>query len=498
MTSRRILLPILSAAVLLCLTSAHAQSPPEHAKRYNRLLIRNAIVVEGNGTPASGPRDILIENNRITSIVPSGFGNRGSTDAVIDAKGKYVLPGLINMHGHSHDERGGVSLPIDYVFKLWLACGITTVRDVGSDYSKSKASRTASAEGRIAAPRLFLYPFFGRPPTPEAARERVRQIKAQGADGIKIVGIHRDTMDAMMDEAHKLGLPVAHHVGVEETNAWDNIRLKTTTIEHWYGIPDAALADGVQNFPASYNYSDEVDRFRYAGRLWREADPAKLRTVLEGMVKAGVAWDPTLNIYEASRDLQRAQTKPEFTHFLHPSLEKFFRPSRDNHGSYFFGWTTADEVYWKENYRIWMSALRDFGRMGGVITTGEDAGYIYQVYGFGYLRELELQQEAGFHPLQVIRHATVNGAERLGEAARLGRVRTGWAADLIIVNGNPLDNFKLLNPMGIEDWDNEGKPRRAGGIEYTIKDGIVYHVPRLTAEIRQMVESARGKTKATE
>ncbi len=469
--------------VLGALASALSAQAPDHGKRYGRLIVRNAIVVEGNGTPASGPRDILIEENRIASVIPSGNGAGPRAGAVIDAKGRYVLPGFINMHGHSHDERGGVPMPVEYVFKLWLGCGITTVRDVGSNFQRTKAYREASREGKAIAPRLFVYPFFGSPPTPDAARARVRELKESGADGIKIVGIHRDTMDAMMEEAHKLGLRVAHHVGVEETNAWDNIRDRTTTIEHWYGIPDAAIPDGVQNFPATYNYSDEVDRFRYAGRLWREADPGRLKTVLEGMARAGIGWDPTFNIYEASRDLQRARTQPQFADYLHPALAKFFVPSRENHGSYFFHWTTTDEVFWKENYRIWMNAVRDFARMGGTVTTGEDAGYIYQMYGFGYLRELELQQEAGFHPLKVIQHATVNGARMLGEESRLGRIRAGWAADLIVVNGNPLEDFKALNPMN-------------GGIAWVIKDGFVYSAPRLLSEVKEIVRQARTQRKA--
>ena len=82
-------------------------------------------------------------------------------------------------------------------------------------------------------------------------------------------------MEAAEDEAHKLGLRIAHHVGVEETNAWDDIKFGTTSIEHWYGIPDAALDDGVQHFPADYNYNNETDRFRYAGHLWREAESRK-------------------------------------------------------------------------------------------------------------------------------------------------------------------------------------------------------------------------------
>src|SRR5258708_8378746 len=93
-----------------------------------------------------------------------------------------------------------------------------------------------------------------------------------------------------------------------------------------------------------------------------------------------------------------------------------------------------------------MSAVREFANKGGLVTTGDDAGYIYSMYGFGISRELELHEEAGFHPLEVIEHATWNGAKLIGMEDRLGKVREGFIPDLLIVNGNPLDNLKLLNP----------------------------------------------------
>ncbi|MBK5292589.1 MAG: amidohydrolase family protein [Acidobacteriia bacterium] len=434
------------------------------------------MVVEGPGTPASGPRDILIENNRIARIVPSS-ARPPQAASTIDAAGKYVLPGLVNLHGHIQDERGGVPMDVNFCLKLWLASGITTVRDVGSAFEKSKTLRRQSIDGHIAAPRLFLYPFFNAR-TPAGAVQQVRDFKQMGADGIKHLGAYRDVMEAMRAEAAKLGLRTAHHAGVEETNAWDDVRLGTTTIEHWYGIPDAALAGEVQNFPPSFNYQNELDRFRYAGRLWREANPKKLSQVLEAMVKANVAWDPTLNIYEASRDLQRAQNHPWFADLLHPALDQFFKPNLSSHGSFFINWTTADEIYWRENYRIWMAALREFSQLGGLIGTGEDAGFIYQIQGFGLIRELELHQEAGFHPLTVLKHATYNGARILGKENEIGRIREGWLADLIIVNGNPLENFKLLYPT-------------SGAIEWTIKDGILYHPPTLLQDVKQIVAKAR-------
>ncbi len=476
--------------------------------RPGRFAIRNAIIVDGNGTPAAGPYDIIIENNLIADIVAldpvalrAGRARRPAADREIDATGKYVLPGLINLHGHVQEERGGIPQPLEYELKLWLASGITAVRDVGSETRRTLDLRARSAAGTVAAPRLFVYALFAGGGdavetrgirTPEEARARVRALKALGVDGIKTVGIDRDLLEAMLDEAHKAGLPVAHHVGVEETTAWDDIKFGTRSIEHWYGIPDAALVDGVQKFPSDYNYNDEVHRFRWAGRLWREADPERLSQVLQGMVDAKVAWNPTMEIYEASRDLQRAQHQPWFKDYLHPTLEEYFKPNPANHGSYFIGWSSTDEAYWKENYRIWMAALREFERRGGLIGAGEDAGFIYQMYGFGLIRELELHQEAGFSTLKVIQHATGNNARILGAEDRLGRVRVGWLADLIVVNGNPLEDLKLLYPTGAEKIQ-DGKAVRTGGVEWTIKDGIPYHGPTLLREVKELVAAARAK-----
>ena len=173
------------------------------------------------------------------------------------------------------------------------------------------------------------------------------------------------------------------------------------------------------------------------------------------------------------------------------SPPRIFRPNPANHGSYFIGWSSTDESYWKENYRIWMAALRDFERRGGIVGVGEDAGYIYQVYGFGLIRELELHQEAGFSTIKVIQHATQNNARILGMEDRIGRVRAGHLADLIVVNGNPLEDLKVLYATGTETI-RDGRAVRSGGIEWTIKAGIPYHGPTLLREVRAIVERARA------
>ena len=107
-----------------------------------------------------------------------------------------------------------------------------------------------------------------------------------------------------------------------------------------------------------------------------------------------------------------------------------------------------------------------------------------------------MQEEAGFTTLEVIAHATVNGAQLLGLGNRLGRVRSGYVADLLVVNGNPLENLHVLNPAGA-DVNVNGQNIHGGGIEWTIKDGIPYHVPTLMKEVREMVARARRDTATT-
>src|SRR5579863_10594550 len=169
----------------LIATLALAQAPRtnvESGKRYARIVIRGAIVVDGSGTPASGPKDIVIENNMITDVVPldgvalaNGNARRPAGDVEIDATGKYVLPGLIDVHAHVQDERGGIPQPLDYELKIWLSCGITTIRDVGSDTRKTLELRRKSAKGEVVSPRIFVYPMFGRANTADEARARVRE-----------------------------------------------------------------------------------------------------------------------------------------------------------------------------------------------------------------------------------------------------------------------------------------------------------------------------------
>ena len=190
--------------------------------------------------------------------------------------------------------------------------------------------------------------------TPAEIREWIRDAAARGADGLKIIAVDRDQLAAILDEAHRLS--AAHHRAHRRSRR----RRRATTSSSASARSSTSTAsptrriDGAQHFRPDMNYNDEVHRFARAGELYAQADRAKLSEFVDLMVERSVGWSPTFSIYEASRDVVRAQNLPWFKEYLHPSLEAFFRPSRDNHGSYFLGWTSAQEAQWKEQFRIWM------------------------------------------------------------------------------------------------------------------------------------------------
>jgi imidazolonepropionase-like amidohydrolase len=139
-----------------------------------------------------------------------------------------------------------------------------------------------------------------------------------------------------------------------------------------------------------------------------------------------------------------------------------------------------------------MQFVNEYKNQGGRVGVGSDSGYIFKLYGFGYIREMELLQEAGFHPLEVIRSATLEGAKAMGRADEIGSVAVGKQADLVLVDQNPLANLKVLYGTGALRFNKDTRElERAGGVRYTIKDGIVYDARRLLKDVEEMVREAK-------
>ncbi|SEL62767.1 amidohydrolase family protein [Parapedobacter koreensis] len=483
---------------------------------WKQLIIRGVTLINSTLSPPMGPVDIVVEGNRIVNVATVGAPGVPINEArrpklveggkELDATGMYLLPGFVDTHAHIG---GSQAASAEYVFKLWMAHGVTTIADpgCGNGLEWVLEQRQQSAANTITAPRIKAYARFGQGSdgpisTEEQAVSWVRSNKERGADGIKFFGAEPRIMDAAIKENKRLGLrSKTHHaqVYVGRWNALHSARAGLTSLEHWYGLPEALFTDRtIQDYSLSYNYQDEQDRFGEAGQLWEQAaEPYSERwnKVMDELITLDFTLSPTLVIYEASRDLMRARRSEWHEEYTLPSLWEFYKPNRVSHGSYWFNWGTEQELQWKRNYQLWMKFVNEYKNRGGRVTVGTDAGFIYALYGFAYPREMELLREAGFHPLEVIKAATLNGAESLGMADEIGSVEIGKLADFVIVDQNPLENLQVLYGTGAIRVTEDNDVVRVGGVKYTVKDGIVYDAKKLLEDVKAMVQEEKAKEK---
>ena len=485
---------------------------------YNRLVIRGGTVIDGTGGPPRGPMDIVIENNKIVKVqnvgypgIPINESKRPEKgDYEIDASGMYILPGFVDLHIHSGNQFKAPDA--EYTYKLWMAHGITTVRGVAlgpTEWALDEKER--SAKNEIVAPRIYVYDrpgngadWKGGPINdPETAKKWVRYAKKKGIDGLKLTSPRPQIMKALLDEANanKMG-SVAHlaQIGVADMNLIDAARLGLKNQTHFYGLFEALYKNNdVQPWPYDMNYNNEQHRFGQVARQWdliHERGSPEWKALIDELLEYNFIIDPTMTAYIATRDVMRAQTAVWHEKYTLPSLWDYYTPSRYNHGAYYFDWTTADEVAWKNFYRVWMSFLNDYKNAGGRVTVSSDAGYTYNLFGFSSIEEMELLQEAGFHPLEVFRGATKHGAEAIfepkGEDIQFGVIRPGLMADLVVIGENPVENIKVLYGTGAVRLNNEtAEAELVGGVLYTIKDGIIYDAKQLLKDVEMMVKEQK-------
>ena len=538
LSRRSFALPLLCAlAVFLAPAAAVAQGEMETTTPrgsdegqgpFDRMVIRGVTIIDGTGSPPRGPMDVVIENNRIVEVASVGFPlveinedrRPDPGDHEIDGEGMFLLPGFVDMHAHTG---GAPKAPQgEYVYKLWLGHGVTTSRGVPhGGFEWQLREKAMAADNTIVAPHMYSYVrpgsgegWGGRSiDTPEAAREWVQwaasqEIEGQTIDGLKLGAYDPEIMAALIDEAHRFDLETVAHLdqmGMARMTAIDAARVGLDMMTHYYGLLESMLTDySVQAWPLDYNYNDEQHRFGNVGRLWfQSAEPGseQWQELIDEFLELGFGLDPTMTIYEASRDVMRAREADFHEEYTLPTQEDFYQPSRRAHGSYWFYWTSEDEYHWRQFYGKWMHFLNDYKNAGGIVTTGSDSGFIYKLYGFDYIREFELLREAGFHPIEVIRSATLYPAQMLtkyGDApADFGIIRPNTRADLVLVDENPLENLKVLYGNGAVKLNDEtGEMGRVGGIKYTIKDGIVYDAQQLLEDVKEMVRQAKAERAA--
>ena len=345
-----------------------------------------------------------------------------------------------------------------------------------------------------------------KPQTPETAREWVRFAAKKGIDGLKLGAHDPEIMAALLDEAKKLGLGSTAHLdqmGVVRMNALQASRLGLGAMTHYYGLFESLLKDNsIQPYPVTQNYNDEQHRFGQVARLWDKIHPRgsePWNALIKEWVDRRFVIDPTMTIYSAGRDVMRmrnADWHDKYTAAVavgllsaEPRRARLLLVRLDDGRR-----DGVEELLPACGCR----SCNDYKNAGGRVTTGSDSGFIYQTYGFGYILELEMLQEAGFHPLEVdslgdaLRRRGAPRAEGQ-EPSTSASCASGLKADLVITKENPLQNFKTLYGTGaVRINDATNKPERVGGIDFVVKDGIVYDAKKLLADVAAKVEKAKG------
>jgi imidazolonepropionase-like amidohydrolase len=390
------------------------------------LAIVNANVIDGTGAAPVMNAAVVIENGRITAVGPRASITIPKNAQVFDAGGKYLLPGLWDMHAHFAQVEWG---------PVYLAAGVTTVRDVGNEFDFIRSIRDAVQNGRGLGPRMLLAGIIDgespsaigiiRADTPDQGRAAVNKYKDAGFDQIKIYSsIKPDVLKAICDEAHRLGLTVTGHIP-RGMNAIQGVEAGMDQINHISYLPTVFLPAGYQMKPTiapppiDFNSPESQKTIRF-------------------FQDHHTVFDPTIALYEwilHPSNVPFAQIEPGAAN-LPPELIAPINNSGMNP-------QYADAA--RANRQLFIETIRALHRAGLTIVAGTDQA----VPGHSLKRELELYVEAGFTPMEAIQAATIVPARVMKRDKEVGTVEAGKIADLILVEGNPLDNISNLRKTSI-------------------------------------------------
>ncbi|MEE2002326.1 amidohydrolase family protein [Alkalimonas sp. MEB108] len=371
---------------------------------------------------------VLVKGDRIVAVAAAAELEIPQGATVIDGQGRYLLPGLAEMHGHvppTVDFSGMPARYLDDVLLLYVAGGVTTVRGMlGHDHQLRLKDDIAT--GKRLGPTLYLAgPSFNQHTvtSPEQARERVRQHKSEGWDLLKIhPGLSLEQYQAIADEAKQQGIDFAGHVpeavGVEQA-----IQLGSRTIDHLDGYM-AALG----GFDTPLTEQDMAELV------------ALTKTYQVAVVPTQALWETIIG----AADRELLESFDELKYMPSRVINGWRRYLDAASGAYYTGETAAIHA---ENRQRLLSALY---QAGVTILMGTDAPQLYSVPGLSLRRELPMMAAAGMSHYDILRSGTVLVGEYFAEQDTFGLVKAGHRADLLLVDANPLDDLSALyQPAGV-------------------------------------------------
>ena len=375
-------------------------SLPAFAQKDSSLALTHVTVIDCNGAPAQPNSTVVVAQGHITAVGPGDAIKIPAGARVVDATGKFLIPGLWDMHGHLTDAT-------EDAFPLLITNGVTGVRDMGGDLAQFDRWRSEIDSGLRVGPHIIRAgPFVDGPKegvtnrltvrTPEEACRAVRDLKAKGVDFIKVHNaLPPEAFFALMDEAHKEHIPVAVHLpkNVSSAEASD---AGVASLEHVETLTENALWRKGATAKTIEQGLDEI-----LGPIGQD--------LFQGFVKNRTWYVPTLVAYE--RGFVLWSNDPESV-----------KPRLDIH---------------EKNIEV----IRMMHKAGVEIMAGSDFSDWALVPGVDLHNELALLVEAGFTPMEALQAATLNPAKFLGKTDTYGTIQVGRAADLVLLDMNPLEDI---------------------------------------------------------
>ena len=473
-----ILLLILSCGVALAQSSQKLSPFTQQYVSVDAPVIAlvHVRVIDGTGAPPREDQTILIDHGRIAAVgdavaVPAGA-------KVLDPNGHTVIPGLVGMHDHlfypsqlaEHPVEGPVILYNEMGFsfpRLYLACGVTTLRTTGSiepytDLSLKKLIDTGETPGPtmyITGPYLegagSFTPNLHELTGPADATRMVDYWASEGVTSFKAyMHITRAELKAAIDAAHAHGLKITGHLcSIGFTEA---VSLGIDDLEHGLFV-DTEFVPGKK--------PDVCPPRLLTGKTMASLDieSAPVQTMIRDLVAHHVAITSTLPVFETSVP-GLPPLEPRVLAAMSPAARIDYLTIRAMVGE---RKNSNVAVLLKKE----MQFERDFVKAGGLLLAGEDpTGYGGVLAGFGDQREVELLVQAGFTPVEAIHIATENGAKFLGVDSKIGTIAAGKEADLVVIDGNPAKKVNDIEK-----------------VQTVFKDGVGYNSAKLIESVHGAV-----------
>ncbi len=425
----------LSIVIVLFFLGCKSNSQPPSPTSF---LISDVNIVDVSNGTILEDQQVVIDSGRILSINdqvadPERFGN------VIDGSGKYLIPGLAEMHAHIPSPNTTRERLEETLF-LYLSNGITTIRGM-LGHPMHLELRQEVADGNVLGPRIFTSsPSLNgnSVPTAEEARSKVTDYAMAGYDFLKIhPGIKKDIFDTLVATANEKGIAFAGHVPVD-VGIRHALNSEFASIDHIDGyleglVPADKGLDPNTNGFFGYNFTDETD-------------PALIEELVSLSKEKQVWIVPTQSLFErwfAPTTAEEMLSQPEMQYMPVSTLAQWKSRKLQSTGDE----SGFDAAKWERFIKIRRDLLKSLHDHGHGIILGSDAPQLFNVPGFSIHHEMEGMLRAGLTPKEILKTGTVNPARYFGMELVFGQVKEGLEADLILLDGNPLDDLNNLKKV---------------------------------------------------